>query len=449
MKALKKHLPLLMAFGGSLIYISLIFNNNLWMDEAFSAVLVRGSFSEMLDRSLSDTLPPLYNILAWGMTQVFGYNTLVLKLTSVLPMIALLFFAFSKLPKLYGAKTACFFILCTSAMPHFLHYGVEIRMYSLCLAFTSMAGICALDFYKKQELKSGIFLALFSALSAYSHHYGILALAFVWIYLFIYFFLKKRPDLKKWGISALLTALLCLPYVMITILQIKNSTSYFSTGTDPAGGFFAALRYPFVTEFTPLSALLLLSVILLCIFGNRLKEGYALMSVYVLVLLLSYGLMMITGKVFFSGRYLLPAFGLFWLGFSILIPKTKKAFCLIYALLILAVGSVCYARQFKEEYKPGISQMLAFFDENLSPDDGYIIFEDNYEIEWCMRYYEPDLKKYPPENIESIRGRIWYFCVPGYENMLDESIRDDYNIVYKDSMSFDRYSFDLYELVVR
>ena len=446
-KSHNRYLPVLLAAAGSLIYISLIFNKNLWMDEAFSAVLVRGSFKEMLDRSLADTLPPLYNILAWLMTKLFGYSTLTLKLTSVLPMIFLMFFSAVKLPKLYDLRTASIFVLCLFSMPCLLHYGVEIRMYSLCLSFTTIAGIYALQFYKDPDIKTGLLLSVFSALSAYSHHYGIIALAFVWIYLFLYFFPKDKKALKNFFISVAVTVFLCIPYVMISIIQIRNSTSYFNSGSSPVNGFFAALRYPYVTNITILSAALLLSVIFICIRGSRLKEGYALLSVYILVLILSYALMIITGKVFFSGRYLVPSLGLLWLGYSILLKDIKKpGLSVIYIILILSVFAVCAHQQFLEEYEPGVSDMLSFFEKNLTPEDGYIIYEDNYEIEWCMRYYEPELKKYEPEDIDEIEGNIWYFSVPGYENMLDESIKQDYNIVYKEKMCFDIYSFDLYQL---
>ncbi len=166
MKTLGKRLPMLLAAAGSVIYISLIFNNNLWMDEAFSAVLVRGTFSEMMKRSLADTLPPLYNILAWTLTHILGFNTCVLKLTSALPMIALLFFSAVKLPRLYDCPTASFFVLSMTAMPHFLQYGTEIRMYSLCVSFTAIAAIYALQFLKDSSLRSCIFFSVFSALSA-------------------------------------------------------------------------------------------------------------------------------------------------------------------------------------------------------------------------------------------------------------------------------------------
>jgi len=456
-KALRK-LPLIMALTASAVYLSLIFNDNVWVDEAFTAVLVRGSFKEMMARSAADTLPPLYNILAWLMTEIFGYGTLQLKLTSVIPLISLFFFSAYKLTELYNEKTAALYIFCLAAAPHMLHYGVEIRMYSLCLSFTSVAAVYALEYCKKRSFRSLMFLCLFTLLSSFSHHYGLIALLFIWLDLAFFILIRDRSQIKQFLSAAVITALLHIPYLILTLYQIKNASSYFSSGDSPYSGFFSSLRFPFVTNITPLSALLLAAVVFFAFFGSRVREGLALLTVYIEVLLLSYAMMIVTGRVFFTARYLVPSLGLLWLGFSLSVcagqlrlpvssPKADKIAILSVILLMTITAVTGYAMQFKEEYAPGVSQMLEFFDENLSPDDGYIIYESNYEIEWCMRYYEPSLIKYDPSDIENIKGNIWYFEVPGFEKELDDNVLSTYNKVYKGAMSFDRYQFNLYELV--
>ena len=73
----------------SAVFVSLVWNNNVWMDEAFTASLVHTDFAHVISRSMADTLPPLYNIILKIMTSVFGYKLYVMKLTSEeLPLIA-------------------------------------------------------------------------------------------------------------------------------------------------------------------------------------------------------------------------------------------------------------------------------------------------------------------------------------------------------------------------
>ena len=424
------------------------------MDEAFTAVLVRGSFEEMIKRSLADTLPPLYNLWAWTFTRIAGFCTLTLKLCSVIPMIALLYYSAVRVPDLYNKNTASCFILTLIAMPHLLSCTVEIRMYSFCLAFVTMAVISALYLLKAPSAKDYILLVIFTLLAGYSHHYGLVSLSFVWAGLFIYFITKKE-GLKPFMISALLTAVLFIPYVIMTVYQIRNASSYFSTSESPAmSSLVSSLRFPFVTNITPLSALLLLSVIVAVIFGSRKKEGIALIFLYASVLLLSCVLELATGRTFFSGRYLIPSFGALWLGFSILLftkpshlpEKLQKAVPVTILAVVVLSGMADYAGTFREEYAGNAAGMLAFFDENLQKDDGYIIFEDNYQIEWCLKYYEPGLKKYDPEKLDQITGKIWCFTAPGYEDFLDEMPVKAYNKDYKGELSFDRYRFSVYTL---
>ncbi|MBQ7463321.1 MAG: hypothetical protein IJS86_00515 [Lachnospiraceae bacterium] len=454
MKTIKEKLPLILATAGTLVYLTLIFNNNVWMDEAFTATLVKGSFASMMERSMADTLPPLFNIWAWCLTKLFGYHTLTLKLSSVIPMIALLYYSALRIPPLYNKNTASCFIFTLFAMPHLLACTVEIRMYAFCLSFVTMGVISALYIAKKNSKKDLPLLVIFTLHAGYSHHYGLISLLFVWAGLLV-FFISKKEGFKSFMIYAFAAAALFVPYLFMTVYQIKKASSYFSTSQVPsAEAFLSSLRFPFVTNITPLSALLLLSVLAAAVLGSSKKEGLLLMGIYPAVLILSYLLMIATGRSFFSGRYLIPSFGALWLGFSILLfsgklhlpEKAAPAFRIAILLVLVLAGTADYAETFREEYAGDAGGMLSFFAENIGKDDGYIIFEDEYQIEWCLRYYEPELRKYAPENLEKIKGKIWCFVTPEYAGMLDEMPVKSYNKDYKGELSFDRYCFFVYEL---
>ena len=172
------------------------------------------------------------------------------------------------------------------------------------------------------------------------------------------------------------------------------------------------------------------------------------------VLFFGYSVSIIKGTSYFTSRYLVPSLAVFWLGTAILtlnavkkLPSHVKRPVSVFIALVLAVSAVTnYRSQFLSEYDNSVNDMTDWFDKNLSADDGYIIYEDSYQIELCMRYYYPELKKYDFDNIDEIKGNIWYFEVKGYENELERSEDLGYNIVYIRPMSFDRYSFNLYRL---
>ncbi|MBQ6128526.1 MAG: glycosyltransferase family 39 protein, partial [Lachnospiraceae bacterium] len=103
------------------VYVSLIWNNNVWMDEAFTASLVHTDFAGVISRSMADTLPPLYNIILKIMTSVFGYNIPVMKLASVIPMVLTLFAGARTVRKRFGFMTALLFMIFLTFMPLMLY----------------------------------------------------------------------------------------------------------------------------------------------------------------------------------------------------------------------------------------------------------------------------------------------------------------------------------------
>ncbi|MCR4908079.1 MAG: glycosyltransferase family 39 protein [Lachnospiraceae bacterium] len=463
MKSLKN--PRLTALTGisvlsGILYLSLIFNNNLWVDEAFSACIIRGSFADMWQKTLSDTLPPFYNVAGWAFTSLTGFNSVSLKLFSVIPMLLLLLLNLTAVRKLFDESAALVFALMTAAMPHLLHYGVEIRMYSWALFFLSGAAVYAAGALTEKLPRALPVLALFTALCGYTHHYALIGAAFLWLFLFIFalFHRKVSKGLFFWALAAFL---LYLPCFVITLRQLRKAGSYFSMQPLGLSSFLSDLRFPFVTNVTVLSALLLLCFLFFLFTGVlRLKKDSApfliLISVFYLTLFFGYGVSVALGRTFFTARYLVPSLGPFWLGTAGLfagLPETipekggkEKVLLIFTAVIFTAVLAVDYCQAFKEEYIPDPRKMTDFFDSNLSQEDGYIIFEDDYQIEICMRYYEPELKKTDWDKAPEISGTLWYFAVPGYEEKLSEVPSHGYRAVYAADMSFDRYNFTLYRL---
>ncbi len=451
MKKISVYIPWALAALGTAVYVSLIFNNNLWMDEAFTAVLVRGSFSSMIHASMADTLPPLYNILLWFMTHLFGYDSVIMKLTSVIPMILLLLSGCTAVRRNFGLQSSILFMLCVIAAPNMLHYGVEIRMYSLALLFGTLSGIYAYEAYKTMTRRSWIMLIISTVAAGYTHQFALITSAFVWLFLLIMLFISKKRVYSKWFISLGTVIISYIPCLIVTITQLKNASSYFSASGISLSGFLSCLRYPFVTNITPVSFILLSVFILGVLYSSRRVVSYLYIAVYPMVLVFSYIIMLVSGSTFFSSRYLVPSLGLLWLGFSILVGQSERRYSrymTIFSILtLISAGAVLYHSQFLLEYSSGVSHMTDYFSANLKSDDGYIIYENNYQIELCMRYYEPGFKKYDMDHADDIKGNIWYFEVPGYENKLDETADYGYNKVYIGDMSFDIYSFKLYKLI--
>ncbi len=442
---------------GSILYISLIFNDNLWVDEAFTAVIIRGSAAGVIRDTVSDTLPPFYNIFGKLITLLFGYSSLILKLFSCLPMILLIFFGGRKLNRIYGFRPAFLYELFLVGMPHFLHYGVEIRMYSWGVFASGMTALCFAEFLETGTSLKGF--VLFSVFAGYIHHFALVSCGMMWFILLIILIKERDRDaLLHYGKSLALFFILYLPGLLLTAWQIKNASSYFEMSPLTPETFLSDLRFPFVTNVTPLSAALLLMVILsaavpvITVHDKETFTGIILLSVLYLTLVFGYLVSLLCGRSLFTARYLVPALSVFWLGAAVLSARMLSVFTgnRIISALLIAVTAVTivtgYLQTFREEYRGGVENMKAFFNEALTGHDAYIINEDKHEIEICFRYYYPDLTKTNWKNAAGTAGQLWLFVTPESEKELENTEKYGYNAIYTGDFTFDRYSFSLYKL---
>ncbi|SKB57957.1 Dolichyl-phosphate-mannose-protein mannosyltransferase [Lachnospiraceae bacterium] len=468
---------------GAAVYISLIFNNNLWVDEAFTASIIRCPLPEVWSRTAADTLPPFYNFFGKALTVLFGYSAPVMKFGSVLPMIGALILGAFPVRRQFGTLTSALFMAFLLSMPNFYYYAVEIRMYSWGIFCVTGAAVFAHYALSSGRKKYWALFTFFTVLSGYVHHFAFVSAGMLWLFTLILLIfpglMHKKQDmpesvfkrLRPWALSLFCTFVLYFPCGLLTVYQIKNASSYFSMTPLTVHSFLSDLRFPFVTHFTVLSALILLLAAdaifsgLLHIFAENilpqpaLKNSTALAglifaAVFYATLFFGYAVSILAGSSMFTARYLVPSLGVFWLGVAVLlsydvqnIPKIKylkPIMTSIIIFLIVITGIVTYTSQFKSEYAKGVDEMTAFFDENLGPDDGYIIYENSYQIENCFRYYYPDLKKYDWESARETKGTVWYFAVDGFKKELEEAHTFGYNMQYIEHISFDRYSFDLY-----
>lgn len=441
---------------GSILYISLIFNNNLWMDEAFSAVLINTDFISMMKNSANDTLPPLYNILNWTFTHIFGYSSPILRLSSIIPMICVLFLSPVILFKRWGYKTSLIFTICISGMPLMLNYGVEIRMYALSLFFVTLSGIIAFEcFYTPNFLNYSI-LTVSIIGSAYTHHFAFVSSGIVWFLLFLANFISQRKYVRFSLLSLFATFACYIPCALTTLTQMNKVNNYFSMPEISINLFIDCIKSPFITNITVLSLLLFVlffAVPVLLIIKTKsitcIIPGICCYLVFILTLSFGFIVTVLFKANIFTPRYLFPSFGLLWLGFAICFSKLEiSRYTYTFVVLILfSVLVTTYRNQFILEYEPNVNAMTEFFYNNVDlAKDNYIIFEDNYQIEICFRYYFPGFTPVSLENASTCTGNLWYIEVPGFEEKSGTITSAGYQKDMAGSFNFDRYTFNLYRL---
>lgn len=467
-------LPALFVIG-AIIYVSLIFNDNLWMDEAFSAVLVRGvSFEDMLEASANDTLPPLYNVINWCLVNTLGFSSWVLKLSSVVPMILTMMLGLTTIKKRFGCITAAVYIVSMWGAPQLLYYGVEIRMYALGLFFVTATGVICLDIATGIEASDVsrrwlaykyILLVLTTLGAGYTHHFALVAVGFVHFEFALLLLIKRSKALFGYMCALIASVVFYFPCLLITLKQMKKVSGYFTMPDISVDFIWQCMKLPFTTQITVVSIIWMLIFfgIVICelvmvirelasgmLSNTGVKCIFSISMMLIIVFVTAFGCFAtkILNTNIFSQRYMVPSLGLFWLGFAIFVGEVirdKRILAIVFGLMFITVARL-YISQFNEEYSPGVESMKCYFQDNVKNGDGYLIVEDNYQIEICFRYYFPSFKKYNWENVDECDGTIWYIEVPGYEKEMNKIESNGYKATEAGKFGFDRYRFILWRL---
>jgi mannosyltransferase len=146
-------------------------------DEVITAMRVLpGSFGHMLHEvRVSESNPPLYYVLAWGWSQLFGLGEVGLRSLSALLGVAMIPVAYLIGRELTGRRTGLALAAIAAFNPMLIWYSQEARSYALLILF------CALSFYfflRALERARGRDLALWaltSALALCSHYFAFFA----------------------------------------------------------------------------------------------------------------------------------------------------------------------------------------------------------------------------------------------------------------------------------
>lgn len=454
---------------GTFVYISLVFNNNVWLDEAFTASLVRTDFHGVLQRSMADTLPPLYNILLKVITDIFGYNITVMKLVSVTPMILTMLLSATIVRKRHGFLTSVIFTIALFTMPNLLFFGVEIRMYSLGFFFATASGIFAYECITNSCLRNWAIFTVFSVLAGYSHHFAFVTVGLIYGYVLFHYLIKDIKNIKRFFICLLATFILYFPCLLVTLKQFKSVSGYFSMPDVTLSVFIKYMRYPYTVGFTPLSIILTLSVFALFIITvykfiknpkeERLFYSTILFLIYYAVLIFGTILSKIMTANIFVDRYLFFSIGLIWLFFAIEVSELNfknenisKIVSTFSIVLLILSGIAGYIKEFQIEYSTNADSIDKYLETNTKPGDVLYTLEDNEEMAFCLPFYEENLTNYEDLEealavAESNNSSVYLSVIDYYDYNFKELEKYNFKAEYIDEFAFDRYTFKLYKLV--
>src|SRR4030042_758734 len=202
--------------------VETVFNQSLWGDEGFSAILSMKSIPEILKIISRDTSPPLWNIIEHYAFRFFGTQEQVIRSLSFIFFFLSVFFIYKIGSLLFSKKTGLLSAILLFLNPFFFTYAFEGRMYSI-LAFgvaSSMYYFLKLFIGEGGKWTKTLYV-FFTLWALYTHHFSIFALIFQGLWFSYEYIFWKRQTAKKVFKLFLLIAIGYLPWIIPLYKQIK------------------------------------------------------------------------------------------------------------------------------------------------------------------------------------------------------------------------------------
>lgn len=201
-----------------------------WFDEAVTARLLRGSFGHMLSSiGGSESTPPLYYMVAWAWTRVFGDGEVGLRSLSALAGTAFVPVAYAAARQLVSRRVALVVGALAAVNPLLIWYSQEARSYSLMTLFAAVSFLFFVRLLAERRDRTLVLWTLASALAIATHYFA----AFVVVPEAAWLLLRARDRRRP---AAAIAVLVAVGAALLPLLlrQRRLDTTSFITQTSLA-----------------------------------------------------------------------------------------------------------------------------------------------------------------------------------------------------------------------
>lgn len=203
---------------------SLMFDNVVWGDEAFSANTAKSSFRGIIEiLYYCDNHPPLHYIWTKLFGEIFGHTILVYHLAALVPFIIGIILAVTFFRKRFGNIPAAFFIIISGLGAFCIEYNLEIRMYSLAFLGVLATFYCAYRVISEGRKSAWMGMVLWALVAAYSHYYALVTVGILMFVTSVVVWIKNRG--KSWlkGFGAIAIFLIgYAPWLYFLFTAMRN-----------------------------------------------------------------------------------------------------------------------------------------------------------------------------------------------------------------------------------
>lgn len=149
-------------------------HQSLWFDETFTrAIVARNSFSGVLSGvHATESTPPLYYLLTWAWTQVFGLSTAMLRMPGAVAGLLCVPAAYLALRRLLGASAAIATAWLVATSPVLVYYSLDARAYSLMVLLSVLSLWATSALLEAPSRRRWSVWALSCLALLYTHYFG-------------------------------------------------------------------------------------------------------------------------------------------------------------------------------------------------------------------------------------------------------------------------------------
>lgn len=439
------------------LYVSLVFNHNIWTDEAFTLQLLRENIGGMIDGTARDVHPPLYYLYAKVFQVVFGESLLVQKIAAVIPMTATLALGATVIRREFGDRASVLFLLFLGCIPCSMEFSVQVRMYSLALLCVTACGLYAYRAFLSGRKSDFAVFAVSGVAAAYTHYFAFVSVIVIAGLLFLSILIWRRERIAAWCISAAAMIVAYLPWMPYFIRQVTSVEQGYWIPEITGQTVWEYFIWTFDLELVPGMVFVFLVLLKGASTYNTIEiaryrektEIYALACMLVPTLTTILGVAVSAMKTpVYRDQYVFPALGLLALFFGIAMRKAKDGILIAISIFLLFVGAVQYKECFRQEYRSTyVPQTEAFFKQNLADEDFVIYNWDTFGF--IYECYFPQDRLVYLEDFDFSRefGTVWFLHTEGMPET-DPGVLEANGLVMEDMGHYgiEHNEFEIYKI---
>lgn len=412
-------------------------------DESYSFKSARdytelGIVQKMIEDN--DTDVPLYYCVLRIWNLLFGkigHRFLAARLFSVAGALASMLLGLFPIRKLWGNKTALFYILAVGAAPAMLHVNVNIRMYSWTNFLVTASAILIYRIVQETEadrLGNWILLWILTFSALFSHYFTCFAYLALYLYLCIALLLQHRKALWKAVVTGGSGA------GLLVVWMVVSGFFHFVESDGQAVemkkiSLTELLNYLFSTQI-PYSVAMGVLLVVVALAGAVffVKTEKKSQKAFILTAILGIFVIYVTALAlssfashFFTARHIMHVTALMWLGIAIVLPRINWK---IYGSGLMLLAALCwsnYQSEYESAYRdtPYLEATKEFIANEMEPGD-IVIYSSPKMYGTLYSCYMPEQTFIHLKNVGDIQElagkRVWYFSTNWTQYFSDEDV---------------------------